>query len=95
MAHSQTVATKRPAGTAGSGVRHYSNLVVDAIKQAPARAMLRAVGFTAARSAAECSGATSCPCSRRSVAGLSVKISDADLLEVERAAIPGAGSYGG
>jgi dihydroxy-acid dehydratase len=69
--------------------------VVDGIKQAPARAMLRAVGFTAAQSAAECSGATSCPCSRRSVAGLSVKISDAALLEVERTAIPGAGSCGG
>jgi len=47
MAHSKTVATKnRPVGTAGACDRRYSSLVVDGIKQAPARAMLRAVGFT-------------------------------------------------
>ncbi len=36
----------RPRGDAVSTVRHYSSLVVDGVKQAPARAMLRAVGFT-------------------------------------------------
>ena len=34
------------AKTTGAHTRHYSSLVVDGAKQAPARAMLRAVGFT-------------------------------------------------
>ena len=42
VAHKRA-ATKRPARTVD--VREYSRLVVDGVKQAPARAMLRAVGF--------------------------------------------------
>jgi dihydroxy-acid dehydratase len=38
--------TRRAAGGAGGSERRYSSLVVDGVKQAPARAMLRAVGFT-------------------------------------------------
>jgi dihydroxy-acid dehydratase len=46
MAQKKSVAAKRGARKSHASIRGYSSLVVDGAKQAPARAMLRAVGFT-------------------------------------------------
>ena len=46
MAHNKPVKANKTARKPGANTRSYSSLVVDGAKQAPARAMLRAVGFT-------------------------------------------------
>jgi dihydroxy-acid dehydratase len=71
----------------GADTRHYSSLVVDGAKQAPARAMLRAVGFTDADFAKPQIGIASTwadltPCNMH-------------IAELARAAAAGANSAGG
>src|ERR1017187_3901309 len=46
MAHNTPVKANKTARKPGANTRSYSSLVVDGAKQAPARAMLRAVGFS-------------------------------------------------
>src|ERR1039457_6401321 len=46
MAHNKPVKANKTARKPGANTGSYSSLVVDGVKQAPARAMLRAVGFT-------------------------------------------------
>ena len=71
----------------GADARHYSSLVVDGAKQAPARAMLRAVGFTDADFAKPQIGIASTwadltPCNMH-------------IAQLARAAAEGANSAGG
>src|SRR5437588_453226 len=89
--------------------RGYSRIVMDGARQAPSRAMLRAVGFRDEDFGRPQIGVASTwgnvtPCNmhigelaREASVGANAagKLSDAGLLEIERTAIPGPGSCGG